>query len=106
MATAAKGVRLSDLSSMNERERERQLAVLFQAVVSPLPEQAEQQRNVIQERITLYENRYKMTSEEMMSSLSQKKIQQTSDFATWIFLLKVRDSFEEKRQRPSRPQSI
>lgn len=100
MAISTRGIKLSELATMPEDEKNRRLGELVQAVVNPTALELAAQRNDITEKIQQLEFRYKMSSDEMKRQLREGKIRETADFCHWLMLLRIRGRFESENRPP------
>lgn len=100
MATLTRGIKLSEFSKMSESEKDARVGELFQAALNPTQEQLAQQKQGIDDRIRVFESRYKMSSSEMKRLLTCGELKETADFCSWLMLLKIRGRFEGKFESP------
>lgn len=96
MATLTRGIKLNELASMSEGEKNRRIGEMFQAATNPTQEQLNQQKTDINNQIQAFESRYKMASSEMKQLLVSGKIKETAEFCSWLMLLKIRGRFENR----------
>lgn len=94
MKIKTQGLKLSGLSSMSPQEREHQINSLMEQVVNPQPEQLEEQKKEIEEKIRAYERRYEISSAKLKLGLANGTIKETADICSWLMLLKQRSLLE------------
>ncbi len=94
MKTKTSELKLSTLSSMSSQEREDQINAFMEQVINPQPEQVEEQKKEIEEKIRAYERRYEISSAKLKSGLADGTIKGTADICSWLMLLKKRTLLE------------
>jgi hypothetical protein len=85
MATMTRGLKLSELASMNTSERAKHINRLFEDAFSP----SEEQNAELTKRIAAFESKYKMSSGEMKRLLSNGELEETTEICSWLMLLEV-----------------
>lgn len=83
----AYSVRLSELRDMSEKERAERLSQLVQATREPADGGLEE----LNARISEYEDRYEISSEDLMKEIYQGTRAETAEIADWLLLLYVRE---------------
>lgn len=106
MAVLSRGIKLSELSSMSEDEKEAQVDAVLRATVTPTPEQLVEQKKSIQKQINQFENCYNMSSEQMKERVKSGELSGDSNICSWLMLLKIQDSSDFSDSESSRPQSV
>ena len=96
MAIQTRGIKLSELSSMTQTEKQERFNDLIQAAMNPSQDQFEEQRNELDSQIRSLESRYKMTSREMKQQLMAGQINESAELCHWLMLLSLRGRFEQK----------
>ncbi|MGK7954439.1 MAG: hypothetical protein AB4063_04135 [Crocosphaera sp.] len=94
MKTKTSELKLSTLSSMSPQEREDKINAFMEQVINPKPEQVEEQKKEIEEKIIAYERRYEISSAKLKSGLANGTIKGTADICSWLMLLKKRTLLE------------
>ncbi len=106
MAILTKGVSLSEFAHMSEQEQLKRVGELAKALRNPTTQKIEAQKKELDEEIRVFESRYKMTSDEMLSSLREGKLTETADICSWTFVIKLRKRLDSQSSaRSSRAQS-
>lgn len=80
-------VRLKDLGALSATDREVALGRLTRAAAAPINGQAV----VISTKIAAFENRYEMSSDELVDRLGAEGVAETAEYAEWLFWLKLRE---------------
>lgn len=106
VAVLSRGIKLSELSSMSEDEKEAQINAMFRAVVTPTREQLIEQKKSIQEQISQFENCYNISSEQMKEHLKSGELSGDANICSWLMLLKIRDCSDFSDSESSRTQSV
>ncbi len=86
------GLKLSELGQMNQAERDAALSGLVQAAKAAPNGQLKRLASGIQE----FEQRYEMTSSEMLDACRLGTQKDTADTAKWQILLTVRDRVQAR----------
>ncbi|HEX5724436.1 MAG TPA: hypothetical protein VFX98_03170 [Longimicrobiaceae bacterium] len=76
-------IRLNDLADMDETEREEALSSLVEAAKT----NGAAGRAVLNARIRRFEERYEISSDEMLRRLASGEMKETAEIAKWLFLL-------------------
>ncbi|MEL7352760.1 MAG: hypothetical protein ABG776_12525 [Cyanobacteria bacterium J06555_13] len=105
MSSLQGSVALSELASCSEEERQTKINSLFQAALQPTEDQVHEQKTALNKRISVFERRYEMSSEDMQQQLCKGKLKETADICSWALLLKSKDSFDTESSS-SRTDSI
>jgi hypothetical protein len=74
-------VSLSDLHNMSREDRERELNEIITRAQAP----RNGQRAIIAAKIRAFENRYDMTTAELVERLEGGQLRETADFSRWMF---------------------
>lgn len=80
-------VRLSDLAALTPAAREIALAELVSVARAPVNGQGV----AVQARIAEFEQRYEMSSEDFRLRVERHEIEETADYARWLFWIKLRE---------------
>ena len=105
MSSLQGSVALSELASCPEEERQSKINSLFQAALRPTEEQVREQKMALDKRISVFERRYEMSSEDMHQQLCKGELKETADICSWALLLKSKNSFDTESSSP-RPDSL
>ncbi len=87
MATMTRGLKLSELASMNTSERAERINRLFEDALSP----SQEQNAEIDKRIAAFEDKWNMSSKGMVRRLNNREMKETAEICSWLMLLEVRD---------------
>jgi hypothetical protein len=82
----ANTIRLSDLRAMSDEERKATLARVSAEANAPMNGQVA----MIETKIRAYEERYEMSSDELIERLKSNEQRETAEIADWLFWLSVR----------------
>jgi hypothetical protein len=80
-------IRLSDLRDLSPGARESALADLVSVARAPVNGQAV----ALQARIASFERRYEMTSDEFVQRFERHELEETADYANWLFWIRLRE---------------
>lgn len=83
-------VKLSDLTSMSVKDSNRVLGELVRSAKS----RRNGQSAVLDARISEFELRYEMSSQDMRQRLSNGSLHETADIARWLMTLAARDNID------------
>lgn len=78
-------VRLSDLGALAPAERDGVLGQLTRVASAPINGQA----LLVKARIASFETRYEMSSADMIVRLGRSEIEETAEYAEWLFWLRL-----------------
>ena len=90
MTTLENGVPLSRLSRMTALERKRAIDEIIRQSVNPTSEELQEQRAALLARISQYEIRYEISSQQMLSDLRANRMRETADICSWVMLLRTK----------------
>ena len=79
-------VRTTDLQKMDAGEREHMLSELVRHATAPRNGQA----SILNAKIRAFEERYEMSSEELVEALRSARLRETADISRWLFWLEAR----------------
>jgi len=95
-------LRLSEYRAMNATERDSAVAWLIAATRSaPNGEDRE-----LAAQIQAYEQRYEMTSDEMIASINNGSLRENDEVCDWLILLKLRSHIEARIAQSAHPPKI
>lgn len=83
-------VKLSDLASMSVKDSNRVLGELVRSAKS----RRNGQSAVLDARISEFELRYEMSSQDMRQRLANGSLHETADIARWLMTLAARDNID------------
>ena len=101
MATLIKGLRLSDIASMPQDERDRQINELFQAALNPTEEQIQKRWQELDKQIQGFEQKYHLSSLNMEKQVKSGTFPETNDVCSWLMLLRKKSRFEQRHPKTS-----
>lgn len=81
-------VRLADLQALSPTAQDSALRELTKVALAPVNGQAV----TVDARISAFESRYEMSSEELVRRLKDHEVEETADYVSWLFWIRLRDS--------------
>jgi hypothetical protein len=101
MATLSRPIKLSfaELSSMTSEEKQKRLDELVQSVLNPSPSRLVEWLAELNQKLSSYERKYGITSEEMKNRVEQGQMPETNEVCSWLMLLGKRSRFEARQSK-------
>jgi len=99
-------IKLSDLSNMDESEREAAIAELFRRAQNPTEEEISEWEEQIENELIYWENAYGMSTDEMSRRVSNGLMKADDNIHKWLGTMYCRDRFNSYIKDSSRQPSL